>query len=349
MTRESNFELLRIVCILMIQFMHIVGMVHKHPDLSFLNIQVESFINVVCNVGPSCFILISGWYGIKRKADKFATLVLFSVIYSIVCACIMEPLGVNTSFLIPIWKILGYGNWFIGCYFVVYLMSPYLNNLIEKMSREQVRNLLILLITIFGLIPTLLYAHSGPVVYQGGKCIAWFTTVYLFGRYLRKYYDKTPSKVVVIQMISIPFVLMFIIRFVVSLLPPPLNDTHNYLERDYNPMILCSATGVFYAFKSIMLRSSLVNYLAGSCFAVYLLGWGGQYLSENIFQVTNNASNPFLFTLIILDGLVIFCIGVIIDKSIRSIFGKFIHFLVLYIIVIYRKIVLTLKPIVNKL
>lgn len=260
---------------MMIQTMHIAGLIHRAPDISFFNIQIESIINVVCNVGVSCFILISGWYGIKRKPDKFFSLVLFSVIYSIICAALMKPLGMLNTFVIPTWKVLGYGNWFIGCYFVVYLISPYLNDLIDNWPRERSRNFLFLLIIILGFVPTLLYAPSGSVIYQGGKCIAWFTTVYLVGRYLKKYFNTDVKRGITTKMIVIPFCVMFFLRFAVSLLPVPFNDTHNYLERDSNPMILCAAIGLFYTFKRKMLSSQVVNYLAGSCFAVYLMGWGG--------------------------------------------------------------------------
>ena len=52
--------------------MHIIGPIHNHPDMSFMNIQIESLVNIIGNTGVTCFVLLSGWFGIKRDIGKFS-------------------------------------------------------------------------------------------------------------------------------------------------------------------------------------------------------------------------------------------------------------------------------------
>lgn len=56
--RNSNIELLRIICILMIVTMHVFGEFRDVSDPLFRNTSV--FINAFCNSGVTIFVLISG-------------------------------------------------------------------------------------------------------------------------------------------------------------------------------------------------------------------------------------------------------------------------------------------------
>ncbi len=76
------------------------------------------------------------------------------------------------------WGILCYKNWFIGCYFVLMFIAPWLNESVDKGDRDSIRKLLATLIIAIGLIPTLTHAPNGSVVFWHGKCIAWIVTLY---------------------------------------------------------------------------------------------------------------------------------------------------------------------------
>ena len=88
MTRESNFELLRIVAMLMVVFLHCnyysLGEItprlfHAEPCASFM----RAFIEQLCVICVNVFILISGWFGIKASF-KGAVSLLFQVFFLII-------------------------------------------------------------------------------------------------------------------------------------------------------------------------------------------------------------------------------------------------------------------------
>jgi len=257
---------------MMIQALHIIGLVHNDENISFLNVQVESFINCLCNVGVTCFILISGWFGITRKADKLLELLIIAIVYSIISAAVTDEWSVLNTLVVPSWRVLSLGNWFLGCYFVITLISPWLNKIAEFFEKEQFRSLLLTLIFILGVVTTLFNSKNGSVIYWGGKSIGWFTTIYLTGRYLRLYYHNGLSVRVSLKMVLFPLLIMYGFCFMVSCLPAPFNDRHGYLVRDSSPLILIESIGLFFLFNTLRFKSRFINWSAESVFALYLLG-----------------------------------------------------------------------------
>ena len=93
--RNSNFEMLRIVAILCIVVMHSSSFVNP-DDYNFLLLKL---IGAIGNAGVSCFILISGYYGIRFRWEKFLRLVYLTTIYSIVVTIVNEYENLSLSSL----------------------------------------------------------------------------------------------------------------------------------------------------------------------------------------------------------------------------------------------------------
>lgn len=66
--RLSNLETLRIVSILLILSMHIYSQIPKE-DMIFENLLLGQLINAIGNIGVTCFVLISGYFGIIYLLD----------------------------------------------------------------------------------------------------------------------------------------------------------------------------------------------------------------------------------------------------------------------------------------
>ena len=80
--RNSGHELLRIAAMYMIIFIHAnmyLGMFCTGRTQIFFN----GFVNGICNIGVSCFILISGYYGIRFNLQKLVKMECMMITYSI--------------------------------------------------------------------------------------------------------------------------------------------------------------------------------------------------------------------------------------------------------------------------
>ena len=102
--RNSSIELLRIVCLVMIFWMHAADSGVANGIGAWIDIAVA----VIGNIGVSCFILISGYYGIRLDVKKMMHLKCtwrrgdfilpasghrkaFLVLHLLFCAGVFEP------------------------------------------------------------------------------------------------------------------------------------------------------------------------------------------------------------------------------------------------------------------
>lgn len=82
-TRTSNFEALRILAISLILLMHVCSHIPK-TEMSTGNLFICQLINAIGNIGVTCFVLISGYFGIKFKIYRFIQFILLTTFYTLI-------------------------------------------------------------------------------------------------------------------------------------------------------------------------------------------------------------------------------------------------------------------------
>ncbi|MBS5141811.1 MAG: acyltransferase family protein [Firmicutes bacterium] len=155
--RNSSIELLRILAIFGIVVMHTNAAVMKECyGINQIWTQIE---NGVFNVGVSVFVLISGFYGIRRNKNKIVTLWTTVAFYSVVSAMVGYVLMGESvkSLLTAAIPISTNRYWFISCYIILMLFAPYINRFIESTSQPHFTRLLVLMSVVFLVSPTVLY------------------------------------------------------------------------------------------------------------------------------------------------------------------------------------------------
>lgn len=193
--RLSNFELLRIVCMLMICLLHAHTFVSGNPTKTeIVNSPLPSFLRVfiyyLTIVSVDVFVLISGWFGIRFSLKKLSSLLFqvlfFVVVGGIICFDQLQHLSIG--------GILGafvMGNseyWFIKVYLLLMLFIPIINSYIENTSKKQFKFVLLggfAFLFFYGwLFPDstdwILHGYSFPC----------FVYLYILGRYLRLYPNR---------------------------------------------------------------------------------------------------------------------------------------------------------------
>lgn len=164
--RNSNIELLRIFSMLFIVFHHfIVHGIEQSFTTQMPNASVHflaSFLASGGKLGVDIFMIISGYFMIRSTFhwSKFFNLLKQMLFYSLLF------LGVNCYFhfiplnalnilqsLLPFTYV---GYWFMTCYLVIYLISPYINRLLKNLSYEEYNKFLLLIITLTFILPSVL-------------------------------------------------------------------------------------------------------------------------------------------------------------------------------------------------
>lgn len=181
--RNSSIELLRIISMIMIVACHFA----THGGFSF-NTQFLSaprlwwnFIEMGGNLGVDVFVLISGYFlvvsksgGLNlRKILKFwGQVFIYSVAIYIVFCIVGKTDFEFISCVKAIFPITFGSWWFASTYFVLYLMHPFINKLLQKLDKKTYKALVVMLLITWCVIPTFTTSD-----FQSNNLL-WFITLY---------------------------------------------------------------------------------------------------------------------------------------------------------------------------
>lgn len=196
--RNINVELLRNIAMLMIVGLHVLrrgGLLEEQP---FSNLWYLTWmINGICYVGVNVYVLISGYFlctskfSIKKFLKLWMTIYVYSVGLAILVTCITGEVDLKKWFyaLLP---VIGREYWFMTTYLGMYLLSPFLNILINSLDRRKHTQLIVVLILVFSVIDNLVF-FSDWINFGGGYSLPWFIVLYFVGSWIRKYYEPKIS------------------------------------------------------------------------------------------------------------------------------------------------------------
>lgn len=254
----SNMELLRIVAIIFIMFGHSHLRIHQTSTL------FDVFFNSIATTGVGVFIAISGWFGIRFKKQGlgkyiFQVLFILWVVYGTFIAFHLtrfDLAGVKIS--LSFYK----GYWFIMGYLGLYLISPILNAFIDYSSKRQFQWVLLSNYLFQGYYSWL----SAWYDYYGGYSIFLFGGIYLSTAYLRKYPIKWLHKNALWYFIGTIIIIALIAYFSLW----KFGHASRQIRVD-NPLMIFASILLVLSFSKLKIQSKSVNWLAASCFAVYLI------------------------------------------------------------------------------
>ena len=186
--RNSNIELLRIVAILGIICHHVL--VH---GVGIYRMPIENltwgynFLNNMCYVGVNVFILISGYFSIRFSWSKLLRLYLICAVVGALCYifhCYRDGMSIGRSLIYQ--SVFAFSQnklWYVLPYICLFLLSPFINRLLEQLSNREFVGLTTILFVIscyFGW-----FWHND--VNQSGFCLMQFIFLYVIGYAIKKF------------------------------------------------------------------------------------------------------------------------------------------------------------------
>ena len=186
--RKSNIELLRIVAMVMIVAHHYAyhgGFAFPKNELSINRFWIQLILSGG-TIGVDVFVLISGFFlvssehiRINKIIRTWAQLLFYSFIlfFCFVFAGI-EPFGLK-KLLISLAPVTYNTWWFASSYFVLYLLSPYINILLKSFNKKQYIFFLASLFFYWCIIPTITYRP-----FQS-NFLLWFVFLYSLAGYVK--------------------------------------------------------------------------------------------------------------------------------------------------------------------
>lgn len=189
--RNSNIELYRIIVMLLIVMHHYVVNSGLLDEMFKTPLASESIFLYLFGMwgktGIDCFVLITGYFMCKSSISlyKFVKLLLQVELYNILFGCIFlytgyMPLSVSSVIHI-INPIASVNTDFTSCFLLFYLFIPFLNILLNNLSKSQHLLLLVLSLGIYTILGTI------PWIGVTFNYITWFCVLYVVASYVRIY------------------------------------------------------------------------------------------------------------------------------------------------------------------
>lgn len=264
--RNISIDLLRILSMIMIVSLHYFG---KGGMLNITNIRHTSNVfawtcEALFIVAVNCYVLISSYFLVKsefnlKKFFKLAFEVIFYALFIYLFFVVFRYKDFTfDSFIDNIFPVLTKQYWFITVYLAMYLLSPYLNILINNLSQENHKKLIIILVLIFSIWFSIM-PFAENLDKTNGYSIVWFITIYLIGGYIRLYKNKEESTNYryLFAYFFITFVVVFS-KFILYYLfkKQILLKDYSFTYYNYNSItILLSSICLFLFFKSLNLNN----------------------------------------------------------------------------------------------
>lgn len=224
------------------------------------------------HIGVLLFVMISGYFGIKTSIKGIIRLLGIVAVYYIPLQLINVYLQFGGGNVKEITKALLFIShtpyWFIRTYLCLFLLAPVINKYLECISSGSRKLLLISLCFISIYLGT---SHGDPAL-ADGKNMANFILLYVIGNTMRVYkgiWMKTKAKrlIFVYVLLNIGLVVSYI-YFEKSIIGKAIW----LLSYPYcSPILLLNAIIVFMILGKIRFSSTVINAMASSTLAIYLI------------------------------------------------------------------------------
>lgn len=269
--RQSNIELFRIVATLFIVILHCNGWFLQLKGIDSwwyggTNVAIaRTFVQSITCIGVDCFVLISGFFGIRPSIKSLMRLfscLLFFYVGGYLWECGFEGTTFTWKHLLKNCLAFSRDNWFIQCYLFLIVLSPALNALMDKLTFRQVTFYLTIFLTCalyFGCI----WNHEA-FYFNRGYSVTTFILIYLVGRYVKLHLLERINKIKSIYLIA------FYGVCVIALMVLHLYFPNTGLLWYCSPMLIVPSALLLILFNRLKVQSNVVNYIGISALAVYV-------------------------------------------------------------------------------
>jgi surface polysaccharide O-acyltransferase-like enzyme len=283
-------------------------------ELSSLNQFLFNFIKVLSLVGVNVYVLISGYFlcTSQFKMSKALRVVRETFIFSVLIFSGMAVLQRTDGSLAGLFQstfpVYLSTYWFITVYILLFLLSPYLNILINQLSKKEYGKFLFLL---FMVNCVWQFFHPlGSFGVNGGYSIVHFIFIYFVAGYLRHHGKSLASlnkglylsvyillgagtALILLQAWELPFKLL----------------TYN------SPIIVVMSLALFLFFSKLSFVSRPINAISGYVLGVYLIHEHPlirHRLWSNVMDWMNSGNQSLLILQYLVYAVLIFgvCLGI---------------------------------------
>lgn len=324
LNRQSNFELIRIVAMLFIVVRHFCfysGFDSTESDLLINNVWITA-VRPLGKLGVDLFVLVSGYFlagksrvTIKKTAVLWGQIFFYSALI-FVFSVLHNPSNYSFGKMVESFLPISYnGLWFVKTYFMFFLVTPFLNMVLNNLSKKVHITVILLFLLCWTLVPSELQEE---LQYSD---LLWFCFLFFVAAFIKKWENNvklSPAKCFL--MFGIVFLILGGYK-IISLYDREIMKTYKPYTMNSVFNLLCSLF-IFLGFKNIQIKNPkvnrAVNLIASATFGVYLIhdnNYVRDVLWEKVFKGPQMINSPYLILYGTAAALIVFCVCIVIDLA----------------------------------
>lgn len=324
--RDSNFELFRIVLMLLIVSHHYVvnsgiSQLYDFNNITGNMILLQLF-GFAGKIGINCFVFITGYFMIKSqfKFEKLLKLYLEIKFYRWILYIVFVISGFESFTIMGMIKSIfniayGVQLGFTGTFVFLYMLIPFVNAMLLNLNKKLHLILIGILVFLYTIISTFLFHDT----YSN---LGWMITTYIIAAYVRLYPCKwfENKKLYIwstIFSVALSWASILVVDFVGSKVG--FKNYYHMVANEHKFLALACSFSLFMLFRNIKIKQNkVINTIAASTFGVLLIHANSDAMRKFLWQdVLHNASyynSPFLIVHAILSVILIYVVCVCIDQ-----------------------------------
>ena len=327
-SRQSNFDLLRIISTFAVVLIHVNANVADSNNISFVEFNFCSLINIITRFSVPCFVMLSGAFILsnERNADykhfyakSFYKIGIPLIIFLMLIISEVSAVLKGTGFIEPILSLLkgNFNNyWFMfmlaGLYFLVPIIIR-IKNTISKKCYTIGSFVWLLVAMISQLTSTYSVAWSFGIIFS-------FVGYFLVGNVIYENMSRIKFKGLYFIFAIVSYALLFLYRGITGFSKFSIDAYSNW----FSPLIIIASICLFIAFGGIKIKTNLGK-LSGYTYVIYLLHTKVyivllKLLEKFIPSVTGNYIVYIAIVTIL--ALIISCVGAMVYDFLWSLLEK---------------------------
>lgn len=265
--RNSSVELFRIIATFLVLIVHFNGwfvgtMAEKITVFTLPNI-IQSIIEASSITCVNCFLVITGWYGLRFKWKHVWTIWSILVWIYVPFYLVYSYFYNDFSIKLLLFKIIAIGqeSYYVQCYLMLLFLSPILNSFVEKFGKR--------------ILPYTLAFWSIEIVFDWilknkslafghGFMLTHFILMYLLGQTANLYKTEINNLFSVKKFLFIYMSGVVIIFCMYIYIPFQITFAYS------NPVNVIMAFSLFFIFERRVFYNSIINTISTSTLAVYI-------------------------------------------------------------------------------
>ena len=347
--RNSGIELLKIFAIILIIISHIVQTVGTpNPYVPFQNYlinidtatqDVQRLIMTMLRysgvLGNSIFFSCSAWFLLdseksnKRKVIRMLTDIWIISIISLIFGLITykEKLGKGIIVFLLMPNVLG-SNWYTTCYLIFYMLHPFLNMLIKKLSKVVLFRTTLVLMLLYIFLNWIFYPFFGDILFTSN--IVLWVAIYFLIAYIKLYLEDLCDNIKLNMGVLFFGIIgncgVILITNQLGLHIDYLQDKLLCWNNNCNPFLIMTAIALLNIARNITFNNYSINLVSKMSLLIYIIHenrFFRIYIRPQMWQFVYEKygyGNIVLWTMIL--TLVLFCGSLILSLIYKYTLGK---------------------------